>query len=136
MTKQAIIDLLYKLNATRPGLEFANYGDLTAYRQDQRRVAKQKREVLELLRFVERADSITGEALAATLSRGRRLSLKGESLEYTAGQYYPTEYRAAIRSALIEAIWTWFRESCNCTTREKIVAAFKREFSSSIAKLI
>jgi hypothetical protein len=136
MNKQHLCNLLWKLNNSRPGLEFANYGDPIAYRSDQRKVAKQRKQVEELLRFIERSDSITVEAIAATLSKGRRLSLDGETLTYTAGQYYCTEYRAAIRSALTEVLWTWFRESCECDTREKIVAAFRRNFSHSIANLI
>lgn len=134
MKKEQLLELIHKFNNQRPGFEFANYGDVKLYNSDARPVAKQKHDNLELIAFIARSESITAEAIAEEL-RGR-LELTEKGLHYITGQYFPTEYRRALRSALVSVIWTWFRESCECDTREKIQAAFRRNFSRSISKLI
>lgn len=134
MTKENLLDALRKFNNQRPGFEFANYGDRSTYNADARPVAKQRIQNAELIGFIACRDSITAEAITAEL-RGR-LELTSNALHYTAGQYFPTEYRRALRSALLSVLWTWFREQCECDTREKIKAAFKRNFGRSISNLI
>lgn len=134
MTKPELISLLHQFNNQRPGFEFANYGDRRLYNADARPVGKQRLQNIELLAFIARSESITAEAIAFEL-RGR-LELTEKALHYTTGQYFPTEYRRALQSALVSVLWRWFRESCGCDTREKVQAAFRRNFSRSIAKLI
>jgi hypothetical protein len=135
ITKDEILNLLQILNNSRPGFELGNYGSFSDYRADCRVVAKHKRQVSELIRFA-RMVSVTADHLLFELSAGKRLSLEGGKLNYTTGQYYPMEYRAAIRSVLISAIWTYFRDKQGCETREQIVEAFRRNFSKEILKLI
>lgn len=134
MSKTQLLELLHRFNNQRAGFDFANYGDRASYNADARPVAKQRLQNVELLAFIARCESITPEAIANEL-RGR-LELTEKGLHYTTGQYFPTEYRRALRSALVSILWTWFREQCECDTREKIKAAFRRNFSRSIAKLI
>jgi hypothetical protein len=116
-TKSQILALLRAHIESRPGLEFCNYGDVAAYRSEQRRIARQKRDALTLLRAVEWRDSLTAEHLIPGFRAfSGRLTLETlpdgrHKLDYCTGQYYPTEYRAAAAAVLASALWTW---ACDC----------------------
>ena len=86
--------------AQRPGFEHGNYNTLSAYRADQRRAMRDKADALALISAFpdEAARGFLTDALKG------RLSLEGDRLEYTAGQYYPTEYRAAVCRAVSDAL--------------------------------
>lgn len=115
-TKSQILALLRAHIESRPGLEFCNYGDVAAYRSEQRRIARQKRDALTLLRAVEWRDSLTAEHLTAGFRAfSGRLTLETlpdgrHKLDYCVGQYYPTEYRAAAAAVLASALWDWARD--------------------------
>lgn len=115
-TKAEIIALLRSFVNQRPGLDFANYGEIKSYRAELRFITKQRSDALQLLRAVELRDSIeVGELLAAfPRAFAGRLTLvesKGKpALEYCAGQYFPTEYRAAVCAVLASVLWAYFRE--------------------------
>ncbi len=103
---------------SRPGLEFANYGDVTSYRAEQRSIARAKRDALTLLSAVTWREGIDAEALmrAARSAFSGRLSITERedgriALEYCAGQYYPTEYRNAACAVLASALWDYARDS-------------------------
>ena len=130
--KEKMMDALSVFIRQRAGLEFGNYGNMKSYRQEQRRITKDKHQAEELLRFVRTSPSITAERL--TPSSSGRLEWKGDRFEYTTGQYFPTEYRRAVCSYLSSVVWDWLREECNCETREKIQASAKRNFSRTVAK--
>ena len=88
--------------AQRPGFEHGNYNTLSAYRADQRRAMRDKADALALISaFPDNADP---RFLVDALSSGNRLSLEGGHLEYKAGQYYCTEYRAAVCRAVSDAL--------------------------------
>lgn len=110
MNKQEIISALRQWVAQRPGLEFGNYGDATAYRSEMRRITRQRHDAEALIRFVEMADSITAADLERELDGRNRLSLMADrdELEYCTGQYWPVEYRAAVCRVLSQVIWEWF----------------------------
>ena len=136
--KAAILSALRNWIARRPGFDSGNY-DASGYRADCRRVAKQRRDALEMLRFVELSGSITGDMLADSFrhSFSGRLSWDGVSLSYCAGQYWPTEYRAAACAVLAGAIWAWFRDEC-CPHDEEnkgdwIRSAARRNFGRGLA---
>jgi len=137
--KSELIELLDKFNRSRPGFEIANYSSLSDYRSDLRPVTLAKRHNDTLLSFIARRDSIGADAILSEFGKSRRLTISqgnnGTSVHYTAGQYYPVEYRKALRAGLISLIWTYFREHCGCDTREKIQKQAKLSFSRSIAKL-
>jgi hypothetical protein len=135
--KSQLIENLLKFINQRPGLEFGNYGDVALYRAESRAITKQKAQALELLNFVARTESIDLTSILWEMQPRDRLAVNPEtlSIEYTAGQYFPTEYRRAVRYALRCVIWTWAREHADCNTREKIQAFAKRNFSRSVAKL-
>lgn len=130
--KEKMMDALSVFIRQRAGLEFGNYGDLQSYRQEQRSITKDRHQAFELFRFICRSESITAERIKAEARN--RLEWKNDKWEYTTGQYFPTEYRRAVCNMLSAVLWNWFREECQCETREKIQASAKREFSRAVAK--
>lgn len=66
--KQAIIDALRKFMNQRSGIEFGNYGDVKAFRAEQRSITRDLREARELMRAVE-LSSITADDLVRAASR-------------------------------------------------------------------
>lgn len=115
--KETIIAALYKWTAQRPGLEFVNYGDVSAYRAEMRRITRQRRDAEALIRYCEIRDSITADDLRGALSSGRLTWAEdgkgGGSLDYCTGQYWPTEYRAAVSRALSGLLWARFRDDAS-----------------------
>jgi hypothetical protein len=117
-TKQEICALLRAFVNQRPGLDFANYGCATSYRSELRSITRQRADALQLLRAVELRESISAQDLIEVFPRAfsGRLALvesKGKpALEYCAGQYYPTEYRAAVCAVLARCLWVWVRVDC------------------------
>ena len=102
MNTQEIKSLLRAFVAQRPGFENANYGSLAAFRADQKRAMRDKADALALINaFPDEADP---RFLVGVLSSGNRLSLEGGKLEYITGQYYCTEYRAAVCRAVSDAL--------------------------------
>ena len=116
LTKDQVVTVLYTWINQRPGLEFANYGDVSSYRSELRSITRDRADALQLLRAVELRDSITADDLIAAFPRAYsgRLSIsegvnkKGEPcavLDYCAGQYFPTEYRKAACAVLASVLW-------------------------------
>ena len=115
--RDQILNLLETFIRSRPGLEFANYGDVSAYRSESRAITKDRDQALTLLRYVQWT-SIDADALRAAFrsAYSGRLSLETDAkgrlrLHYTAGQYYPTEYRRAACAVLASAIWAYWRDN-------------------------
>ena len=100
MNTQEIKSALRAFVAQRPGFDYRNYNTASAYRADQKRAMRDKADALALISaFPDDADPrVLVDALKG------RLSLEGDQLEYTAGQYYPTEYRAAVCAAVSSAL--------------------------------
>lgn len=119
VSKRAVIlTALRNFINSRPGLEFANYGDVTSYRAEQRSIARAKRDALTLLSAVTWREGIDADALmrAARAAFSGRLSIMESedgriALEYCAGQYYPTEYRNAACAVLASALWDYARDN-------------------------
>ena len=110
--------LLRAFVAQRPGFEHGNYNTLSAYRADQRRAMNDKADALALI------NAFPDEAARGFLTdvlKGR-LSLEGDQLEYTAGQYYPTEYRAAVCRAVSDAL----RALSRAQSQERLAETRKR----------
>jgi len=117
-TKQEICALLRAFINQRPGLDFNNYGCATSYRAELRSITKQRSDAIQLLRAVELRESIEVGALIAAFPRAYsgRLELTETNgkpaLFYCAGQYYPTEYRAAVCAVLARCLWVWVSTDC------------------------
>jgi hypothetical protein len=126
---------------SRPGLEFGNYGDVSAYRSEMRSITKDRAQALEMLSAVSWRESITAEMIidAAKHSFSGRLSIiptgenNGVRIEYCTGQYYPTEYRRAVCSVLSSILWFYWRENSPVQTGDAIRKQARRELSRSIA---
>lgn len=114
-TKAAILAALYAFTAQRSGITFADYGERDSFMTDYREVLKDGRDARALLRAIELRDSITAEdILAATRAFAGRLQIVTRddgkvAVDYTAGQYFPTEYRSAVCAVCASALWAYYR---------------------------
>ena len=119
MNKTALLETLHAFTRQRPGLEYCNYGDPTAYRSEMRSITKDRHHAEALLSYVAPRDSITAEMIleASRQSFSGRLTITpsddGEkfSIDYCTGQYLPTEYRRAACAVLASAVWDWLRSN-------------------------
>ena len=100
MNTQEIKSMLRAFVAQRPGFDYRNYNTAGAYRADQKRAMRDKADALALINAFP--DEAAREFLEKHLDG--RLRLDGEHLEYTAGQYWCTEYRAAVCRAVSDAL--------------------------------
>ena len=126
-----VLPLLAKFIRQRPGLEFANYGDVKAYRAELRGITADLHAAERLLNFA--AIYGLGENVARELSAGRRLTYdpKRRTLDYCTGQYWPTEYRRAAANILACAIWAYWRDAGY--DADGIRKQARREFGRGIA---
>ena len=131
--KAAILSALRSFVAKRPGFEPCNYyGAPAAYRADSRKATEDRHDAEALIRYIELRGSISGEDLALALSSGR-LIWDGKELEYTTGQYWCVEYRAAVCRALTTVVWSQFLGDC-ADGHEGVMRAAKRNFSRRIVR--
>jgi hypothetical protein len=134
--KQAILAALDKFTRQRPGLEFGNYGDLSAFRSEMRGITRDLHHYRELERYVTWRDSITADMLleAARSAYSGRLTLNdiratyadgsiyhNFSVDYCTGQYWPTEYRRAACAVLASAIWAAMRDEMPAPREPRLV---------------
>lgn len=134
LTLETLLEMLDAFVDQRPGLEFANYGDVSAYRSDQRAVAHDRSDAKQMMselrhRLLWRNRTFTvpsgptttehqrlADHLRANLQSGERLHLeqtpdgRAWALSYDAGQYWCTEYRAAVCRLLARALMFYMRQ--------------------------
>ncbi len=140
-SKAQFLSALHAFIAQRSGLDARDYaGDRAAFMGDYRPILRDGKAARQLLRFVEQCDSITADDLrAGTRAYSGRLQFVEKpgavGVDYTTGQYFPTEYRAAACAVLASVVWAWLR-SCQgaSATGETIRKAARREFGRGIAK--
>lgn len=140
--KQTIIACLRKFIAQRPGLEFGNYGDVSAYRSEMRSITKDRHHAETMLASVAWRDSITADSIleASKHAFSGRLNITEPTpgrfvLDYCTGQYWPTEYRRAVCSVLSSALWDYWRECGGpASTGDTIRKTAAAELSRSIAQ--
>ena len=112
-TRGEILSLLSRFINQRPGFEWGNYAPYRdAYRADYNKALRDKHDAEMLLAEVSWRDSIDAKKILYVLTSGDRLEWNGKGLEYTAGQYFPTEYRAAACRILSTILWNYFRDDC------------------------
>ncbi len=141
-SKTQLLSALRAFIAQRSGLDARNYGgDRAALMGDYRPILRNGKAARKLLRFVEQRDSITADDLrAGTRAFSGRLQFVEKpgavGMDYTTGQYFPTEYRAAACAVLASVVWAWLR-SCQgaSATGETIRKAARREFGRGIASI-
>jgi len=118
MKKETIMQALRAFVNQRSGIEFANYqsGDWKASRAafmgDYRPILQAGRDARVLLAAVSGRDGITAENIVESCRAycGRlQFVAKDDSVavDYTTGQYFPTEYRNAACAVLATALWSY-----------------------------
>lgn len=141
--KDQILAALSAWIRQRPGLDYANYGDPTAYRSESRDITRDLHHARELLAYIARRDSIKAEDLIEASQRAYsgRLTLQktatGYEIDYCTGQYWPTEYRRAACALLAHAAWYQLRDDTKDSRsegRDRIQRAARREFSRAVAQ--
>lgn len=111
LTRADLLSMLQAFINQRPGLEFTNYGDVSAYRAESREITADGHDARALLAQVSWRDSITADMIRAALMGSGRLTLSADGrLDYCTGQYFPTEYRRAACRLLAGLLWDYWRE--------------------------
>ena len=105
-TKEQLLNALKNRVKQRPGLDFANYGDVSAYRSELRTITRQRHDAETLIREVALRDTITTDDILSNLSNRLTWNAEKSRLEYCTGQYWCTEYRAAVCSVLASVLWS------------------------------
>ena len=149
-SKSTIISLLESWINQRAGLDPRDYisgwndtAGRSAYRSEQRSITQDKHDAERLLRSVSSLDSITAaDLMEATRAYSGRLQIKQKDngsweIEYCTGQYFPTEYRAAVCAVLASALWNDSRKDVPEEVENKgeyLRKSFVRWFGRSIAR--
>jgi len=108
------IEKLVKFASQKPGLTFADYGEISSYRREMREITGDLHDFREFLNLAFiRLDSDFDRKLTEYLQKsGDRLTLnEAGELRYITGQYFPTEYRPACNRVLKSLIWDSLRET-------------------------
>ena len=136
--REDILAALHTFILRRPWLEYGNYGDRKAYRAEVRTITKQLHDARQLLLLVYRRSSITAQNIKDGFGAySGRLSWDGKRLDYCTGQYWPTEYRAAVCAVMAQVLWRFFRDCAPAGTQnrgEYIRTAARRELGRSLAR--
>ena len=129
----------------RPGLDPRNYishgadtAGRAAYRAEVRAIGKDLAHARALLAHCEREPDAYGPRImeAFRTAYSGRLSWDGERLDYTTGQYWPTEYRRAVCAVLADAIWSEYRDHlppCD-NPGDRLRASMRGRFGVGIAR--
>ena len=109
MDKSHIIESLRKHIAGRSGMDWCDYGDRASAMEDYRKILRHGKDARAMLRCVE-LSSMPAEVLADSFSAysGRLTYDPAKGCDYTAGQYYATEYRAAACAVIAQALFRWY----------------------------
>lgn len=112
------IEKMTKFVNRRPGLEFCNYGNISAYRSEMREITKDRTDYFELLNIAfSRSDNLNEQLTNYLQKSSGRLTLNNnDNLEYCTGQYFPTEYRPASNRVLSNLIWASYRDEIESNT--------------------
>jgi hypothetical protein len=138
------IEKLTKFVNQRPGLDFANYGDVSAYRSEMAEITRDRSDYFELLSLAfSRIDNLNEQVTDYLKNTSGRLKLNDkDELEYCTGQYFPTEYRPAANNVLKSLIWASYRDEIEANTPNNVYKdgneirkAIKRRVSRRIARL-
>ena len=137
------INTLVKFVNQRPGLCFANYGDIRLYRSEMREITRDRNDFFELLSLASSRIEGLDEKLKQYLTNtSGRLSIdKDGKLQYCTGQYFPTEYRPAACRVLVDLIWASYRDETEANTPNPVYSngneirkAIKRRLSRRVAR--
>jgi hypothetical protein len=128
-----ILEAMARFVAQRSGIDGRNYGgSRESFLGDYRRILRDGREARALLRVVELSTCLPDFILVDVLKSGR-LTWDGKRLDYCAGQYFPTEYRAAACRALASVLWNYWGDGGRYTA-DQIRAAAKSNLGRGITR--
>lgn len=107
-----VTELLANFVNQRPGLNFADYGDVKLYRAEMREITNDRRDFYELfnLCFIRMGGTFAEKLTKELTNSNGRLTLEGGELQYCTGQYFPTEYRPAACRILVTILWNDYRD--------------------------
>lgn len=115
--KHTIIAALQQFIAGSPNLRSANYGSRSSYNADVRAVRRDKQDAERLISAVACIQDISADDLKDGFRAfSGRLQWKGDHLEYTTGQYRPTEYRKAVCAVCARVAWNHFYKDVQLKT--------------------
>jgi hypothetical protein len=137
--RDQLLDTLRIFAEKRPGLEFADYGDVENYRRESRAITNDLHNARELIRAVELSNITAEQIIKATSAFSGRLMItpteSGYRLDYCAFQYFPTEYRKAVCAVLAAALWDYYRTDIPKDTDhagDYLRKIFRRNFSRPV----
>ena len=110
MPHNDILSAFRSFIVSRPNFEPGNYHTIASYRADVRSCTQARNDALALLASIERTatyDTSILSDLSARAGGNGRLTWNGKTWDYTAGQYYPVEYRPAARRLLADVIHSY-----------------------------
>jgi hypothetical protein len=122
--------------AQRSGIDYRNYGgSREAYMSDYRPMLQAGKDARAMLAYVSRSHTIT-PAMWADAMRGTRLEYDTATgrFEYTTGQYFVTEYRAAACRLLASLLFERARDENGRVDRDKLRTFARRELGRGIAR--
>lgn len=142
--KQTLVKMIRAFIAQRSGIDRREYqrdwrdtDGAAAFMADYRRILRDGRDARRLLEYVAARDGMTAAQILDARSGNGRLEFvhvgDGLRLEYCAGQYFPTEYRAAACSMLAAIIWRYIGEDYPDDGAEEMRKAARRIFGRGIA---
>lgn len=129
----AVFAAIEKWINRRPGLDYRDYGQIAPYRAELRSIANDKKRALKALDEARGLQPARPELLADAFSAfsgrlewkpapcnsdGVETGLVAAHLEYTTGQYWPTEYRKAAASVLERYVSLWRQKQAEERPRE------------------
>lgn len=114
-TKTQLISELRTFVSQRSGIDSRDYASswrdsngIKALRSDQYKIKRDGLDARNLIKFIELRDSITVDDMLAHFKTGRLTWNDAKKrFDFCIGQYFPTEYRAAVCRALISIIMAW-----------------------------
>ena len=136
MDRTQVLQAVRTFARQRPGLEFGNYGDVSAYRAELRGITRDLAEAQTLLGAIEHTGMTVEELLAGFDAFSGRLTCAEVNgavrLEYCTGQYWPTEYRRAVCAVAASALWQYYRDDFSASAKagESAGDAIRRKFRS------
>lgn len=135
LSRDELLAMIAAFINQRPGLEFANYGDVSLYRSESRSITADGHDARALLAAVSWRSGITADHIRAALQSGRRLTLSDSGrLDYCTGQYFPTEYRRAACRVLAGLLWDYWRDAYTERPPSGVIAYPSGDFIRKIAR--
>ena len=132
ITREQVLSLLTAFVSQRSGIDYRDYGDRSSFMGDYNTILKDGKTARKLLQKVEWSSMTVETLLDAFRAFSGRLQITEKDgelrLDYCTGQYFPTEYRAAVCAVLASALWSHYREDSDTgpTLHKKFVRMFGR----------